>query len=49
MQRSFNGECDPEGWLAVQHGVNRFTVDEEPKVRIFLREHLAAEVAWAEH
>ena len=49
MQRLFNGECGPGGWLTVQDGVYRFVVDEGPRVRIVLREYLAAEVSWAEH
>lgn len=49
MQRLFNGECGPGGWLTVQHGVYRFAVDDGPRVRIVVREYLAAEVSWADH
>ena len=41
-------ECGPGGWIEVQSGVYRYAVDESFKVRIVLREYLAAEVAWDE-
>ena len=42
------GECGEGGWIEVQKGVYRYAVDESPRVRIVLREYLAAEVAWDE-
>ena len=42
------GECGEGGWMEVQNGVYRYAVDELPRVRIVLREYLAAEVAWDE-
>ena len=42
------GECGEGGWIEVQDSVYRYAVDELPKVRIVLREYLAAEVAWDE-
>ena len=40
------GECGEGGWIEVQNGVYRYAVDELPRVRIVLREYLAAEVIW---
>ena len=40
------GECGEGGWIEVQGGVYRYAVNELPRVRIVLREYLAAEVAW---
>ena len=42
------GECGAGGWIEVQNGVYRYAVDESPRVRMVLREYLAAEVAWDE-
>ncbi len=42
------GECGGGGWIEVQNGVYRYAVDELPRVRVVLREYLAAEVAWDE-
>ena len=42
------GECEEGGWIEVQNGVYRYAVDELPRVRIVLREYLAAEVIWDE-
>ena len=39
-------ECGEGGWIEVQNGVYRYAVDELPRVRMVLREYLAAEVAW---
>ncbi|MCY3932084.1 MAG: hypothetical protein OXH70_10210 [Acidobacteria bacterium] len=48
MQRLLSSECGSGGWITVQHGVYRYAVDEEPKVRVVLREYLGAVVSWAE-
>ena len=40
------GECGEGGWIEVQRGIYRYAVDEWPRVRMVLREYLAAEVAW---
>ena len=40
------GEVGRGGWIEVQGGVYRYAVDEIPRVRMVLREYLAAEVAW---
>ena len=40
------GEVQDGGWIEVQDGIYRYTVDELPSVRVILREYLAAEVAW---
>ena len=42
------GECGAGGWMEVQNGVYRYAIDELPRVRIVLREYLAAAVAWYE-
>ena len=42
------GECGDGGWIEVQNGIYRYAVDELHRVRIVLREYLAAEVAWDE-
>ena len=42
------GEVGEGGWIEVQSGVYRYAVDEIPRVRMVLREYLAAEVAWDE-
>ena len=42
------GECGEGGWVEVQNGVYRYAINELPRVRIVLREYLAAEVAWDE-
>ncbi len=42
------GEVGKGGWIEVQRGVYRYAVDKFPKVRVVLREYLAAEVAWDE-
>ena len=42
------GEVQDDGWIAVQDGIYRYAVGELPRVRIVLREYLAAEVAWDE-
>ena len=42
------GECKEGGWIDVQKGVYRYAVDDLPRVRIVLREYLAAEVIWDE-
>ena len=42
------GEVQDGGWIEVQDGIYRYAVDELPRVRIVLREYLAAEVAWDE-
>ena len=42
------GECGAGGWVEVQNGVYRYAIDELPRVRMVLREYLAAEVAWDE-
>ena len=40
------GEVQDGGWIEVQDGIYRYAVDEFPRVRIVLREYLAAEVVW---
>ena len=40
------GECGEGGWIEVQRGIYRYAIDEWPRVRMVLREYLAAEVAW---
>ena len=42
------GETGEGGWMEVQGGVYRYAVDQPPRVRIVLREYLAAEVVWDE-
>lgn len=42
------GEVGVGGWVEVQSGVYRYAVDEMPRVRMVLREYLAAEVGWDE-
>ena len=42
------GEVGEGGWINVQNSVYRYAVDESPRVRIVLREYLAAEVSWDE-
>ena len=42
------GEVQDGGWIKVQNGIYRYAVDELSRVRIILREYLAAEVAWDE-
>ena len=42
------GEVGEGGWIEVQSGVYRYAVDEIPRVRMVLREYLAAEVLWDE-
>ena len=42
------GEVQDGGWIEVQDGIYRYAVGELPRVRIVLREYLAAEVAWDE-
>ena len=39
-------ECGKGGWIEVQNGIYRYAVDELHRVRMVLREYLAAEVAW---
>ena len=40
------GEVGEGGWIQVQGGVYRYAVDEFTRVRMVLREYLAAEVVW---
>lgn len=40
------GEVGPGGWIHVQKGVYRYAIDDVRRVRIVLREYLAAEVHW---
>ena len=40
------GECGEGGWIEIQRGIYRYAVDELPRVRMVIREYLAAEVAW---
>ena len=42
------GEMQDGGWIEIQKWTYRYAVDELPRVRIVLREYLAAEVAWDE-
>ena len=42
------GEVQDGVWIKVQNGIYRYAVDELSRVRIVLREYLAAEVAWDE-
>ena len=42
------GEVGLGGWIELQSGVYRYAVDEVHRVRIVLREYLAAEVGWDE-
>ena len=42
------GEVGTGGWIHVQKGVYRYAIDECHRVRIVLREYLAAEVGWDE-
>ena len=42
------GEWGEGGWIEVQNGVYRYAVDESLRVRMVLREYLAAQVVWDE-
>ena len=48
LQRLTEGEVGPGGWIHLQESVYRYAIDDVRRVRIVLREYLAAEVEWDE-